>query len=161
MNEQERYNLFSELIIRYQSELYGYIFSVVRSWEDADDLFQSVSLVLWRKFESFRPDSNFFFWARRTARLEVSNFLRRKQSPNCVSEELLDTLTTIGVDARNDETEPYLVALQRCKDKLDAADEELLELRYVQELGIREIADRLLRLQPNVCRSIARRTNSS
>ena len=60
MNKQGHQNLFSELITRYQSELYGYIFAVVRNWEDADDLFQSVSLVLWRKFESFRPDSNFF-----------------------------------------------------------------------------------------------------
>ena len=44
-------NLFSELISRHQSELYAYIFAIVRNWEDADDLFQSVSLVLWRKFE--------------------------------------------------------------------------------------------------------------
>ena len=54
MNEQERHNLFSELIARHQSEIYAYIFAIVRNWEDADDLFQSVCLVLWRKFESFR-----------------------------------------------------------------------------------------------------------
>ena len=87
MNEQERHNLFSELIARHQSELYGYIFAVVRNWEDADDLFQSVCLVLWRKFESFRPGSNFFSWARQTAKIEVSNFLRHKQLPSYVSEE--------------------------------------------------------------------------
>jgi DNA-directed RNA polymerase specialized sigma24 family protein len=60
MTDQNRHNLFSELIARYQSELYGYIFAVVRNWEDADDLFQSICVVLWRKFESFRPGSEPF-----------------------------------------------------------------------------------------------------
>ena len=45
MNDQERHILFSELIARHQSELYGYIFAIVRNWEDANDLFQSVCLV--------------------------------------------------------------------------------------------------------------------
>ena len=44
MNEQERHNLFAELINRHQSELYGYIYAVVRNWEDTDDLYQSVCL---------------------------------------------------------------------------------------------------------------------
>ena len=74
MNEQDRHNLFSELIARHQSELYAYIFAIVRNWEDADDLFQSVCLVLWRKFESFRPGSSFFSWARQTAKIEVRKF---------------------------------------------------------------------------------------
>ena len=68
MNQQERQNLFAELITRHQSELYGYIYAVVRNWEDTDDLCQSVCLILWRKFESFRPDSSFFAWARQTAK---------------------------------------------------------------------------------------------
>ena len=57
MNEQDRHHLFTELITSHQSELYGYIFAVVRNRADADDLFQSVCVVLWRKFESFQPDS--------------------------------------------------------------------------------------------------------
>lgn len=156
MNEQERHNLFSELIVRYQSELYGYIFAVVRNWEDADDLFQSVCVVLWSKFDSFRPGSSFFSWARQAARLELSSFLRRKRLPNYLSEGLLDTLTSVAVEVHEDSEETYLVALRRCKEKLDATDKELLGLRYVDELGVQEIADRLQRLRPNVCRSLSR-----
>ena len=50
----------------------------------------------------------------------------------------------------------YLVALRRCKEKLTAADDELLQLRYIEELGTVEIADRLQRLQPSVSRSLNR-----
>jgi RNA polymerase sigma-70 factor, ECF subfamily len=141
---------------RHQSELYGYIFAVVRNWQDADDLFQSVCLVLWSKFDLFRPGSSFFAWARQTAKITVSNFLRHKQSRSSVSQQVLDTLARTAVDAQDDEAEPYLAALRRCRGKLDAADEELLELRYVKELGTRQIADQMQRLQPNVCRSLSR-----
>lgn len=156
MNEQDRHNLFSQLMTRYQSELYGYIYAVVRNWEDADDLFQSVCLVLWSKFELFRPGSNFFAWARQTAKITVSNFLKLKQTPNYVSEEVLDTLTEIVIEPSSEEMEPYLAVLRRCREKLTATDEELLDLRYVEDLGSRQIADRVQRPQQSVCQSLKR-----
>jgi len=156
MNEHERHSLFSELITRHQSQLYGYIFAVVRNWEDTDDLFQSVCLVLWSKFESFRPDSNFFAWARQTAKIKVANFLRHKRSANYVSEELLDDLAKAVSEIRSDEGEFYLAALERCREKLSSVDEELLELHYVEDIGSRQIADRLQRSQPSVCNSLNR-----
>ena len=160
MNEQDRHNLFSELIARHHSQLYAYIFAIVRNREDAGDLFQSVCLVLWRKFESFQPESSFFSWARETAKLVVRSFLRHKRKrSNTVGEELLDALAETRLEDPSDGTELYLAALRRCRDKLDAADEELLELRYVEDLGSREIADRLQRPQPSICRSLNRIRN--
>lgn len=156
MNEQERHRLFSELLTRHQGELYGYIFAVVRNWEDADDLYQSVCLILWRKFESFRGGSSFFAWARQTARIEMSQFLRRKHSPHSFSEKLVDELAEAVVEAQSGEVEPYLDALRSCKAKLSRADEDLLELHYAEDLGSRQIADRLQRSQPSVCRSLNR-----
>lgn len=156
MNEQERHNLFSDLITRHQSELYGYIYAVVRNWQDADDLFQSVCLVLWSKFELFQPGSSFFAWARQTAKITVSNFLKRKRLPNYVSEDVLDILTGTVTEAQSDGAEPYLVALRHCKATLTTADEELLSLRYAEDLGSREIADRVRRPQQSVCQSLKR-----
>ena len=157
MNEQDRHNLFSELIARYHSQLYAYIFAVVKNREDTEDLFQSVCLVLWRKFELFQPGSSFFSWARQTAKLMVCNFLRHKRNLSTyASEDLLDALAETVSEAQGDGVELHVAALRRCKEKLIAADEELLQLRYVEDLGIREIADRLRRLQPSVCRSLNR-----
>jgi RNA polymerase sigma-70 factor (ECF subfamily) len=156
MNEQERNNLFSDLIARHQSELYGYIFAVVRNWEDADDLYQSVCLVLWSKFELFRPGSSFFAWARQTAKITISNHLRHKQRLNCIGEKLLDTLTEVTIKAQDDEAEPYLAALRQCKAKLSAADGELLELHYIANLGSCQIAHQLQRPQQSICRSLNR-----
>ena len=156
MNEQQRHDLFSELIARHQSELYAYIFAIVRNWEDTDDLFQSVCLVLWRKFASFQPGSSFFAWARQTAKLEVRNFLRNRRSPGYVSEKVLDALAERAVEAGCDDADLYLAALRRCRKKLIPVDAELLELCYAEDLGSREIADRLQRPQSSVCNSLKR-----
>jgi RNA polymerase sigma-70 factor, ECF subfamily len=156
MNEQEHHALFSELIARHRSELYGYIFAVVRSWEDADDLFQSVCLVLWSKFETFRPGTNFFAWARQTAKNKISLFLRHKRQPQFIDEDLLDTLTEIVIDTKGDWAEANLAALRRCREKLATTDEELIKLHYGQGLGTRQIADHLRRSQQSICRSLNR-----
>ncbi len=156
MDHQENHDLFTRLITRHQSDLYAYIFAIVRDWDDANDLFQSVCLVLWRKFDSFQPGSDFFAWARQTAKLEVRHFLSRKKMPNPISEELLDALTKTTLDAQCDGSELYLNALRACRAKLGDTDAELLQLRYIDDLSSSEIADRLERPQPSVCNSLFR-----
>lgn len=156
MDEQERHNLFVELITRHQSQLYGYIFSLVRNREDADDLFQAVGMILWQKFESFRPDSSFVSWAGQTARFATRNFLKRKRRLVYVGEDLSEALTETAREIQSDATDFYLAALNRCRSKLGAEDEGLLQLRYVEELGTRQIAERMGRAQASVCHSLAR-----
>lgn len=156
MNRKERDNLFSDLITRHQSPLYGYIFAVVRNWEDADDLFQSVCLVLWSKFESFQIGSDFFAWARQIAKNKLADFLRHKRSAVHVGEELLADLSATANEMQVSGGETYLTALERCREKLSSADQELLEIHYVENLGSRQIAEQLQRSQTSVCNSLNR-----
>ena len=156
MNEPERHSLFAELITRHQSELYGYIYAIVRNWEDTDDLYQSVGLVLWSKFDSFQPGTSFFAWARQTAKIEVSNFLRRKCSSNYLAKKLRDVLAETSLESDDADAETYLAVLRNCRKKLTAADDELLQLRYVEDLNTIEIANRQQRLQQSVSRSLNR-----
>lgn len=156
MNEQDRHQLFAELVTRHQSELYGYIYAVLRNWEDTDDLYQSVCVVLWSKFELFEPGTSFFAWARQTARFKVAEFLRQKQTSNCLSEKLREILAEDTVNPYGDNAEEYLTALRQCRQKLAAGDDELLRLRYVEDLNTVQIADRLQRLQQSVSRSLVR-----
>jgi RNA polymerase sigma-70 factor, ECF subfamily len=156
MNKQERHSLFSDLLSRHQSQLYAYIFAVVRNREDTADLFQSVCMILWRKFDQFQPGSSFFCWARVTAHHVISDFLRRKKLPMQASADLLDALAETPLTPRSDAQAIYLDALQRCRTKLSAGDEELLGLRYAQDLRNQQIAARLQRSQQSVCNSLTR-----
>lgn len=156
MNEHERHNLFSELLARNQTELYAYIVAIVRNWTDADDLYQAVCVVLWRKFDSFQANSDFFAWARQTAKFEVRKFLTRRESFSHASEDLLDALAVTVSEARGNKGERHLAALERCRGKLDDADAELIDLHYVEDFGSREIADHLGRSQASICHSLRR-----
>jgi RNA polymerase sigma-70 factor, ECF subfamily len=156
MSALKNSKLFTDLIAQYEGKLYAYIFSVVRNWEDADDLYQTVCLVLWSKIELFRPGTSFFAWARQTAKNTVRDYLKRKHARRFVSEEVLYLLSETSVDFDGDEKDFYIAALHECKNKLDMADQELLELRYVEDLGSRQIADQMQRPQSSICRSLVR-----
>ena len=69
---------FAELLRHHQTQLFGYIYSLVRDLDDADDLFQQTSLVLWDKFAQFDAAKSFISWACGVARYEVLNFLRSR-----------------------------------------------------------------------------------
>lgn len=88
----------------------------------------------------------------------VRNFIKRKKRSASVSEALAEVLVTAACEAQSDSdmTEFYLTALDRCRKKLGLDDEGLLKLRYVEELGTRQIAERLGRAQASVCHSLAR-----
>lgn len=156
MTEQEQHDLFSELIARYHGPLYSYIFAAVKNRDDAEDLFQSVCLVLWQKFQSFQPNTNFLSWAYQTAKLMLLSFLRHKRKWNSASDELLDALAETASRKEIEDDSFYIPAFRRCREKLSDADETLLRLRYIDDLGVSEIADRLQRLPPNVSRSLSR-----
>lgn len=157
MNEQDRHDLFSELVAEHHNQLYAYIFAVVKNRADAEDLFQSVCLVLWRRFAEFRPNTDFFAWARQTAKFVLCSFLRhKKRLSDQTGEELMDALAETVSNTPGDGLEHYLTALRRCRGTLPPTDEELLRLRYVENLGVGEIASLQGRLNPNVSRSLNR-----
>ena len=156
MNQQERQDLFTELIARHQGAIYGYIYSVVRNWEDADDLYQAVCLVLWNRLDSFEQGTNFMAWARQTARNKIGNFLTAKRMPTYANEGLVDVLAETEPEQRDVDGDAYTLALQQCRNRLTAEDEELLRLRYVEELSMAEIAQRSQRLRQSIGRSLNR-----
>lgn len=54
-----RHQEFVQLFSRDSWRLYRYILSAVLNHSDAEDILQNTSVVLWNKFDSFEPGSNF------------------------------------------------------------------------------------------------------
>src|SRR5262245_41105154 len=69
---------FAELLRRDQSRLLAYLHSLVRDLDDAEDLFQQTTVILWKKFSDFDRARSFFAWAAGVARFEAANFLRTR-----------------------------------------------------------------------------------
>ena len=93
---------------------------------------------------------------RRTARNKISEFLRTRRSAVHVGEKRIDALSDTAAESFEEDAETYLTALRSCREKLPPADDELLQLRYGDNLSTVEIAKRLQRLRPSVSRSLNR-----
>jgi RNA polymerase sigma-70 factor (ECF subfamily) len=132
---------FSERLLRHQTQLFGYIYSLVRDFDDADDLFQQTSLALWRKFDQYDPARSFPAWAFGVARFEVSNFLRsRSRDRLYFSDELNLMLIATHEELGFDKAEERLGALSECISKLRERDRALLDACYGRSVRIPEIA---------------------
>ncbi|MEZ0264035.1 MAG: sigma-70 family RNA polymerase sigma factor [Phycisphaerae bacterium] len=122
---------FARLLRADQARLFGYVHSLVRDSNDADDLFQQAALVLWRKFAEYDPARPFFAWACGVARFEVTNFLRtRGRSKLYFSDDLNLLLIEANERLASDEAEARRDALSACVGKLRDRDRDLVMTCY-------------------------------
>jgi RNA polymerase sigma-70 factor (ECF subfamily) len=148
---------FAARLRRDQTRLYGYIHSLVRDLNDADDLFQQTTLILWKKFAEFDPTRSFFSWACGIARLEVANFLRgRGRQRLYFSDDLNLLLIEAQAEVPDEELEGRREALARCVEKLRQRDRELLEECYGGAAEVHEAAGRRGRSPQSVYNSLRR-----
>jgi RNA polymerase sigma-70 factor, ECF subfamily len=132
---------FAALLRHHQTQLFGYIYSLVRDLNDADDLFQQTSLVLWDKFEQFDSSRSFINWSCGVARYEVLNFLRsRSRNRLYFSDELNLALIEAHESLEHEQFEDRRDALAGCMKKLRERDLELLETCYGRSVCIQEVA---------------------
>jgi RNA polymerase sigma-70 factor (ECF subfamily) len=132
---------FATQLVQHQTQLFGYIYSLVRDLDDADDLFQQTSLVLWDKWDQFDPSRSFIAWACGVARYEVLNFLRaRGRNRLYFTDELNLALIEAQEHLEQEPLEDRRDALAGCMKKLRDRDKELLEACYARSTGIREVA---------------------
>ena len=137
------------LLFSGRASLLGYINSIVRDWDLADDVLQEVSILALKKCDNIQDEVHFGGWARRTARLESLNLLRkRKRGPQLLGEAVLDLLDTAWDAAEEAVPSDSLAALRMCIEKLSPDSQRILQLRYADGFKGAELA-RLLDQPPN------------
>ncbi len=129
------------LLRRHQTQLFGYIYSLVHDLDDADDLFQQASLVLWDKFEEFDRARSFISWACGVARFEVLNFIRSRHRNRLYFCDELNLALIAAQEVHDDERiEERRDALSCCMKKLRERDCALLEACYGRSATVGEVA---------------------
>lgn len=156
-----QHDAFAELFSKHQVRLNGYVFGLVRSAADAQDIVQQTAITARRKFDSFDQSTDFFRWTVTIARFEALRFLNyRRRNLQFFDEELMAQLADDAAEVSNDYVEAEFEALSGCLKKLSPADSKIVECRYQLGLGSRQISELLDRTQPSVCNSLRRiRTN--
>jgi RNA polymerase sigma-70 factor (ECF subfamily) len=147
---------FAESLRHCQSPLFAYIHSLVRDLNDADDLFQQTTVVLWNKFEQFDRGRSFVAWACGVARLEVANFLRSRGRHRLYFTDELNLLLIEAHAELADEADDRRAALAGCVGRLRERDRKLLNECYGDDDGVHAAASRHRRSPQSVYNSLRR-----
>ena len=134
---------FLKLFMENQKRIYLHILMQTLNNADADDLMQETVTVLWRKYSQFQPGSNFRAWACRIADNLVKNFRKKQaQSKLQFSDAILE-----GVASRCaggfDDIDQRVEKLKGCLARMSKRDQQLIQLRYEQDLRVGEISRRV------------------
>lgn len=136
---------FLEHFAQHHQRVLAYIFSLLPNEQDAQDVFQKTSLVLWRKYGQFDPEGDFLAWACGVAYYEVRNFLRiAGRSRLRFNDELLKTLADER-QARHERSDRRALALGDCIRKLSPSDRHLIDHAYQGNQTIHQLAEHLQR----------------
>ena len=109
--------------------------------EDSKDLFQEVLVNIWKSMSSFKGNSSVGTWMFRIA-LNVCLRFKSKYTKNQNRFIRLDsvTISNIGSEKADTNSNEKLLALRKCVKKLNDGDKAIVAL-YLEGLAYREISD--------------------
>jgi RNA polymerase sigma-70 factor (ECF subfamily) len=154
-NDCDRDHRFTELLEQHHRRLYGYVFTLLRNHQDAQDVFQQTSLVLWEKFDEFRPETNFLTWACTVARFKALDHQKQQRRHRARFSEAFELrLAEVHQRIGSDEFQARSAALDDCIDKLPPVQRELLRDCFGEGRSVAAVAKELGRTPHSVYSSL-------
>ncbi len=156
-DHQNKVQQFVSLLTTYQGKIQSYILSMVPNFQDASDIMQDTSKMMWDKFDDFKEGSNFLAWGITIARYRVLEFRNKKrrrkeiQFDNTVLESLQE-----DQEKRQDKTNEFLTYIKSCYQKLPEQDKRIILMRYHEGQKIKDMAGVLGKTVQTVYRNISR-----
>ncbi len=141
--QADQLETFVQLYASCHSRLHGFILTLLPHRDDAQEVLQETSLILWRRFGDFDPSGDFTRWACGVAFNIVRRFRRERMRERLFfSETLMEEI----VQTRNDHAD-YLEerreALTDCLQKLRDIDRRIIDAYYTQGITAVRIAEQL------------------
>lgn len=143
------YQCFEILLARYQSKVYGYIFSVVKDKDIADDIFQETFYKVIYTINSgyYKDENKFIHWVMRIAHnLIVDHFRRQGKMPIVPNRPDCDVVDTLKGHDENAEKEIMRkqtnASIRKLVKMLPPEQRRVVILRHYGKLDFKEIAER-------------------
>ncbi|MEM1224725.1 MAG: sigma-70 family RNA polymerase sigma factor [Planctomycetota bacterium] len=133
---------FVQLFATHERELGAFVRAMGLDWGAVDDILQTVSLVMWRKWNEFDPDSSFMQWARVITRFEVLKYRRSLARDRHVFREDVMELLAGAAAELGDRTpdDDYRDALHQCLQSLPDRSARLIRAAYSGDQAIKDLA---------------------
>jgi RNA polymerase sigma-70 factor, ECF subfamily len=139
----DRQTEFVRLLKQHDRRVAAYLFSLVPSWDDAQDLLQDTCVRLWEQFDEYRAEEDFGAWACTIARYLVLAYRKRTQREKLhFRSDVIDALDK-QVARDGVENETRLRILAECVKKLSEFARDLLNRCYAGNKKIKDVAEQV------------------
>jgi RNA polymerase sigma-70 factor, ECF subfamily len=156
-DNSDRTEAYLRLLSQHDRWLATYVYSLVSSAADADDILQEVKVTLWKRFDSFELGTNFKAWARTVALHQVLNYRRsQKRREHAPLDDAFIEAVATELDLQADALDHKAEALNACLRKLPEAHRKMIVWRYYEDCGVEEIATKSQRTIEAVYRLLSR-----
>jgi len=147
---------FLELYSHNYPRLQFYLMTLLPTGDDAADVLQETSLVLWRKFSTYETGTNFFAWACKIARLQAMKHRERRGKSLVAFDATLMEL--LADEAAEERWAPsgLLPDLRMCLERLSPRDRQLIQKRYEPDVTVAHLAAEIGRTANSLSKSLGR-----
>src|SRR5689334_12163954 len=146
---------FDELVTRYRTRVFGMIYNMVHSEQDAWDLAQDSFLKAWKSIGRFRGQSSFYTWIYRIVMNVTIDWLRKKQVKG-TGAEFNDAIQLKEIDPASHtvphaDVQPHVhMEHQEIRERIEAAIAQLspehravILMKEIESMQYHEIAESL------------------
>lgn len=128
------------LLLKHRQRIFGFVFTLVHNYTDAEDILQEASMIMWEKFDDFRPDSDFVAWANQISFFCVQNFRRRQARSKLLFDDGLLENLAIAASNVGDEIDRRHEYLKDCMERLRPRDRRMILERYAPSGSVAQAA---------------------
>jgi RNA polymerase sigma-70 factor (ECF subfamily) len=156
MVDADKVEQFVQLVTQYQQRVFLFIYSLVPNRVDAEEILQETNLILWRRFDEFRPGSDFRAWAFQIAFHKVQQWRdQQRRDRLCFGDDFVSQVASTAISS-DDDINARNRALASCLKKLSAKDRDLIERRYRPQATTQSVAEEVNRSVAAVYKAVAR-----
>lgn len=140
MNKELEHN-FVELLETHQNIVHKVCRLYTNNYDAHNDLFQEITIQLWKAYPKFRGDAKFSTWMYRVG-LNTAITLYRKSKRSITTQDFSDVQFKISAEAYDDTEEQQLKLLYNAVRQLNDIEKALVFL-YLEDKNYNEISETL------------------
>ena len=136
------YRNYMSLLSKNYQRIYNFILLLVSNHNNADDIMQETSILMFEKFNCFEQGTDFLAWAKTIARYKTLEYLRKQKSDKMVFNPDILELIEQDYEKHFSQRDDMVDKLRKCVSVLPHVDRQLLGLRYYEDISAVDIAKR-------------------
>ncbi len=119
----------------------GYIQSLIRRHDLAEDVFQDVCAAAMKKREMIEDEDHLRHWMRTAARRQVMNVLRKRQESHLsLDQDVIELLDPVWTGRDGPDGQARAEALRGCMSNLSKSHRDLVHKRFVENYDYARLA---------------------